>query len=140
MKKRQLFIDDAPNVRIERRRIRRRNARRLMPRASSGVRTDALRQAHGNAVQPTSQALMTPNGPGLADQDKEGRLEHVVRIRRIAHKSPTKAKDHRPVPLQQGRERRFVGNFNVTTEQLGVANVIPRPTSRHPPDVLQYRR
>ena len=55
-------------------------------------------------MEPGAERVADPERPRLADQDQEGGLEGVLGVVRVAEDAPADAQDHRPVPLDQGRE------------------------------------
>ena len=56
-------------------------------------------------MQPGTQGIAHPERSALANEDKEGRLEGIVRIVFVAEDVLTGTQDHRPMPLHQGVER-----------------------------------
>jgi hypothetical protein len=79
--------------------------------------------AEGDAVEPASARGPVPDRAGLAEQDEEGRLKGVLDVVRVAQGVPADAEDHRPVPVDQGREGGFRGlaaSCEEAVEQLSV--------------------
>jgi hypothetical protein len=64
-------------------------------------------RAMGNAMEPGPERILHPEGPRLAHQHEEGRLEGVTGIVIVAQDGPASTPDHRPVPRHQGGERQF---------------------------------
>jgi hypothetical protein len=58
----------------------------------------------GNPVEPASERLPT-HFPGVPGEDEEGRLEGVIRVGGKAEFPPTNGSHHRPVPVNNRRER-----------------------------------
>ena len=65
--------------------------------------------AVGDAMEPGAQRVSNPERARLLDQGQEGGLEGILDIIRIAECIPADAEDHRPVPLDQGREGQLGG-------------------------------
>ena len=61
----------------------------------------------GDAVEPAAERLDALEPAGLAGQREEGRLERVVGRVGVVQDPPAGATDHRPVPPDEGRERRL---------------------------------
>jgi len=76
--------------------------------------------AVGHAEQEVGQLLSRTDRPGSPGEDDEHRLEGVVGVRGVADHPPTDAVHHRPVPADDGLERRRVAVADEGGEQLGV--------------------
>ncbi len=55
-------------------------------------------------MQPGAERVAHPERSALADEHLKRRLEGVLRLVLIPQDRPAGAKDHRPVPLDEGRE------------------------------------
>ena len=60
-----------------------------------------------NPEQPAPQRIAPADRAGLAHQDQERCLEGIMSVMAVAQDSRAEAEDHCPVPLHQGRKRRF---------------------------------
>jgi hypothetical protein len=81
-------------------------------------------------MEPGAQGVAHPEAAGLPDQDEEGGLEGVVRVVRVVEHAPADAEDHRPVPLDQGREGQLRGLAAAGREplqELAVSQLPGRP-------------
>jgi hypothetical protein len=57
------------------------------------------------AMQPGPQRLANPERPTLVHENEKRRLEGVVRIVFVVQYPPARPQDHRPVAMEQRRER-----------------------------------
>ena len=61
------------------------------------------------------------------EEDQEDGLEGVVNLVRIGEPGPADAEDHRPMPQQEGFERRVVTRGEKPFQQRPVGQVADRP-------------
>ena len=66
------------------------------------------RRAQGDAVEPVGQEIAAIDGVGLANEHEERRLERILRGVYVGQHPAADAQYHRPMPLQQQGERRFL--------------------------------
>ena len=64
--------------------------------------------ADGHAVQPRTDGVRRAQGPRLAEEDEECRLEGVVHVGRMHQHPPASAQDHRPQPGDERLEGELV--------------------------------
>ena len=102
-------IDLVPDVDLEPRRMLRPHAPAisLSPTGDEPGRSGTGRDPAGHPVQPTGQRFPLSDRARLANQDQERRLKSVLGIVRVPQDPRRQTEDHRPVPLDQHRERRL---------------------------------
>ena len=95
-------------------------------RDQSSTRCGAI----GNLVQPGTQGIAHPEPPGLLYQDQKRRLKRILGVVRIDQNGPAHTQDHRPVSLDQGRERQL-GGFALAgrkpLQELAIGQLADRP-------------
>ena len=86
--------------------VARTSVRRPSARAASPGRSPSGRgwRPTCHLVEPGAQGVPDPERAGPAHQHQEGGLEGVVGVVLVREDRPADAQDHRPVPLDQGRE------------------------------------
>ena len=98
-------------------------------------------------MQPAPDRLLPAHGGGPADEDEERGLEGVLGVVLVAQDRAADAEDHRPVPLDQGREGRPgrlvpvpvpVRTAGEPAQQLAVGQPARRARVEERPDVLEY--
>ena len=108
-----LLVDDGREVvrvaRLARGPIRREDRIPLDDPPAIGVPPGPDRRATGDPVQPGADRVPHPERAAPAGQDQERRLEGVPGVVLVAQDGPAGAQDHRPVPLDQGREGQLGG-------------------------------
>ncbi len=78
-------------------------------------------------MQPGAERAADPEPSGSAGQEQEYGLEGILRRVLVPQDAATGAPDHRPVPLDQGRERRLVAVIRKPFQQLLVRQTRNRP-------------
>ncbi len=81
-------------------------------------------------MEPRPERLAHPQAPGLLDQDQERGLEGVVSVMGVAKHGPADAEHHRPMTMDQRRERQLRGLIltrREPLEQLRVSQADDRP-------------
>ena len=76
-------------------------------RAEADLAAEATRQATPCSQLATESRLLNRAGP--PDQNQERRLEGILCVVRVAKDAVADTQDHRPVPLDQHRERQLGG-------------------------------
>jgi hypothetical protein len=94
----------------------------LLPR---GTRPGADGDTPGDAVEPGTEGVATPDRARLADQDEESGLEGVLGVVDVGQRAASDAPDHRPVQFHQRGEGQLGGGalpFEELVEQLAVGH------------------
>jgi hypothetical protein len=73
----------------------------------TGRHAGADRGAAGDPMEPRTERVAHPERAGLPHQDQKGGLEGVLGVVVVAEDRAADPPDHRPVPLDQGREGRL---------------------------------
>jgi hypothetical protein len=89
----------------------------LMPPSTFRPCSGVPSSADCNLVQPGSDEIGFRQRPGLESENKERHLERIFGFLLIAKLLKACAKDHRPMPRDQGAERRF-GEFSASGHEL----------------------
>ena len=94
----------------------------------------------GDAVEPAAERLDALEPAGLAGQREEGRLERVVGRVGVVQDPPAGTPDHRPVPPDEGRERRLGPGITLApgepAKQLGVGPLARGAVAEEPDQIL----
>ena len=93
--------------------------------------------AMGDLTQPAAETLLAPDRPTLADEDQEGGLKGVLDVVGAAEDRAADAQYHRPVPLDQGREGRFIPPREEPIQELAVGETGHRPLDEQAVDLSQ---
>ena len=84
--------------------------------SACGVGVRPCGDAAGDAVEPGGERVGRSDRAGRAGEDQERRLGGILGLVVVAGDLPAGAPDHRPVPLDEGRERRL-GDVRRTAEE-----------------------
>ena len=97
-----------------------------------------LRRTDSDPIEPVRQLLPPADRGSPAHQDQERRLEGILRIMRAGQHPAADAQNHRPVAMDQGRER-ILGVLSTPGEeqlqQLGVSQPTERSEGVERPDL-----
>src|SRR5262249_14502863 len=100
-------------------------------------------QSIGDAIQPPAQRRASPNTFGLAQENQERGLKHIVHVGLIIEQLMTSGRDQPPVPPQNRRKRGFILPLTVVGQQLRIGKIVQRLSRSAPPqvtdDLLQWR-
>src|SRR5262245_44776662 len=75
----------------------------------------------GDHVEPVAEHGSAGESACLEDEHEESGLERLLRIGFIAEEAPAKPEDHRSMPFEKERERRFVAVGQEPVEEMPVS-------------------
>ncbi len=95
----------------------------------------------GDALEPTAERVLHPDGPGLASEHEESRLESILGGMLIAEHAAADAKDHRPMALYQHLECDLSTSIlpvEKLRQQLGIRRPADRPQAKQLVELPEY--
>jgi hypothetical protein len=78
----------------------------------------------GDAVQPATEHIALADGPGLANEDKKGRLKGIFGIVPVAQDTATDGQDHGSMALHQGGKGSLVAAGQEGFQQFSVRQIV----------------
>ncbi len=99
------------------------------PIAPAEVDPGAERDPAGHAMEPSRQRIRIVDRARPAGQQQERRLERILGQVAVGQQMATDAQHHRPMPLDQGRERRLgcLTTVGELIEQAAIGRCTQRP-------------
>ena len=114
----------------------------LVTTAASHIGPGVDGDPQGDTMQPAPDGLLPAHGNGSSDEDQKGCLERVFGVVLVAQNRAADAEDHRPVPIDQGGERRSSRLVPPLTarqaaEQVSIGQSADRARVEKRPDVIE---